>query len=204
MAGEHTVQLLDSLLEADRRWTSRELAVEVGLCHKTVLHILHDILRYRKIAARWVPYDLTEVQQWHHYFLAQVLLDWYHRDGDAFLQRVITMDETWARSYKPHLKRQSNKWKHQGSPRPKEVRPQHGGVKVMFIVAYDVNGVILHHTVPQGQTVNAAYYCQFLEHHLRPAIRRKRPNLLAAGPIILHDNVRCHTAAIVRDFFRRW
>ena len=40
----NTIQLLVSLLNADRRWTARELAAEVGVCHKTVLHILHDIL----------------------------------------------------------------------------------------------------------------------------------------------------------------
>ena len=40
----NTVQLLVSLLDADRRWTVCELAVEVGVCHKTVLHILHNIL----------------------------------------------------------------------------------------------------------------------------------------------------------------
>ena len=41
-------------------WTARELAAEVGVCHKTVLHILHDILGYRKIAAHWVPRTLSE------------------------------------------------------------------------------------------------------------------------------------------------
>ena len=40
------------------------VAAEVGVCHKTVLHILHDILGYRKIAAHWVPHTLSEVQQW--------------------------------------------------------------------------------------------------------------------------------------------
>ncbi|PSN30861.1 hypothetical protein C0J52_20667 [Blattella germanica] len=44
----------------------------------------------------------------------------------------------------------------------------------MFIVAYDVGGVILHHAVPPRLTVDAAYYCRFLEHHLRPALRRKQ------------------------------
>ena len=48
----NTVQVLASLLDADRRWNERELAAEVGVCHKTVLHILHDILDYRKLAAR--------------------------------------------------------------------------------------------------------------------------------------------------------
>ena len=49
---DNTVQLIASLLDADRRWTAGELAAAVGVCHKTVLHILHDILRYRKLAAR--------------------------------------------------------------------------------------------------------------------------------------------------------
>ena len=38
----NTVQLLTSLLDADRRWIARELAAEVGVCHKTVLHILQQ------------------------------------------------------------------------------------------------------------------------------------------------------------------
>ncbi|PNF43542.1 hypothetical protein B7P43_G03933 [Cryptotermes secundus] len=60
----HTIQLLASLLDVDRRWAARELAAEVGVCHKTVLHILHDILGHRKIATRWVPHTMSEGQQW--------------------------------------------------------------------------------------------------------------------------------------------
>ncbi|KAJ4434037.1 hypothetical protein ANN_16356 [Periplaneta americana] len=77
-------------------------------------------------------------------------------------------------------------------------------VKVMFIVAYDIDGVILHHTVPPSQTVNADYYCRFLQHHLRPALRRKQRHLVVQNPIILHDNARRHTAAAVKDLLRRW
>ena len=46
----NTVQFLAFLLDADRRWTAHVLAAEVRVCYKTVLHILHDILGYRKIA----------------------------------------------------------------------------------------------------------------------------------------------------------
>ncbi|KAJ4432029.1 hypothetical protein ANN_20643 [Periplaneta americana] len=77
-------------------------------------------------------------------------------------------------------------------------------VKVMFIVAYDIDGVILHHAVPPRQTENADYYCRFLQHHLRPALRRKRRHLGVQNPIILHDNAKTHTAAVVKDFLRRW
>ncbi|PNF43745.1 hypothetical protein B7P43_G13766 [Cryptotermes secundus] len=173
----HTIQLLSSLLDVDRRWAAWELAAEVGVCHKTVLHILHDILGYRKIAALWVTHTMSEVQQWQHYAFAQ-----------DFLGRIVTLDETWAHSYEPHLKRQSTEWKHPGSPRPKKVHPTQSNVKVMFIVACYTDEVILHRTLPQRRTVNAAYYCNFLRNHLRPALRRKRRHLLATNPIVLHNN----------------
>src|SRR5258705_4248364 len=126
-----------------------------------------------------------------------------HRN--AFLQRIVAIDETWARAYEPELKHQSNEWRHPGSSRPQKVRQEPSRVKVMLIVAYDYEGVILTHDVPQGQTVNADYYCRFLQHHLRPAVRRKRPRLLRDNlPIVLYDNARCHVAQDVKDLLRRW
>ena len=114
------------------------------------------------------------------------------------------MDETWARSYVPNSKRESNECKHPGSPHPKKVRPKQCGVKVMFIVAYIIDGVILNHAVPPRQAVNAAYYCTLLQYHLRPSLRRKRRHLVVQNPIIPHENARSHTAAAVTDLFPRW
>jgi len=90
----HTIELLASLLDVECRSTARELAAEVGVCHKTVLHLLHDILGYRKTAAQWVPHTLFEVQQWQQYAIAQDLLDQNQREGDDFLGRIVTLDET--------------------------------------------------------------------------------------------------------------
>ena len=59
----NTVQLLVSLSDADRRWTERELAAEVGVCHKIVFQILHDILGYRKLAVRSIPHEISEVKE---------------------------------------------------------------------------------------------------------------------------------------------
>ena len=92
--------------------------------------------------------------------------------------KVMTfLDETWANSYKPNFKYQFNEWKHPSS-RPKKVHPIQCAVKVMFTVVYDTDRVTLHHTVPWRQTVNTAYYCTFLQHHLRPALWRKLWHLM--------------------------
>ncbi|KAJ4445128.1 hypothetical protein ANN_06929 [Periplaneta americana] len=109
-----------------------------------------------------------------------------------------------AHTNQPNLKRQSNEWKHPGSSRPKKVRSTQSAVKVMFIAAYDIDGVILHHAVPPRQTAKADYYCRFLQHHLRPALRRKRRHLVVQNPIILHDNAMSHTAGAVKDLLCHW
>ena len=77
-------------------------------------------------------------------------------------------------------------------------------MKVMFIVAYNIDGVILHHAVPPRQMVNAAYYFTLMQHHLRRALRKKLRQLMVENSMIFHDNARIHTADAVTDFLRSW
>ncbi|PNF21537.1 hypothetical protein B7P43_G12732 [Cryptotermes secundus] len=48
------------------------------------------------------------------------------------------------------------------------------------------------------------YYCSFLEHNLRPALRKKRRHFLQNPPIILQDSARPHAAQAAADLFERW
>ena len=48
-----------------------------------------------------------------------------------------------------------------------------------MILVYDFEGVILTHTVPQRQTVDAQYFRLFFEHNLRPARCEGGETLLA-------------------------
>ena len=112
----------------------------------TVLHILKDRLRIKKIASRWVPEDLTNCSD--EYDTTPLKLTGTLRSvGYAFLRRIIVFDETWARSYEPQLKRQSNEWRHYGSPRKTKVPHTAINTKVMVILVYVCDGVILVHTV---------------------------------------------------------
>ena len=63
-----------------------------------------------------------------------------------------------------------------------------------MIFAYDRHGILTSHKVGSGKTINGKYYEEYIKKTLRQAIRRKRPELLAAGPIILHDNAMPHSA----------
>ena len=68
---------------------------------------------------------------------------------------------------------------------------------MMMIFAFDSKGILVANRVPSGQSVNQGYYHQFLMTKLRPAIRKKRGELLEASPCILHDHAAAHVAGSV-------
>ena len=51
--------------------------------------------------------------------LSEQLLEFFRRDPNDFLSRLVTMDETWLYHYDPETKQQSMEWRHSGSPRPR-------------------------------------------------------------------------------------
>jgi len=131
-ATEAHVSSVARLLETGRRWTIRELAFETGLSQTTVLRILKERLHMRKIASRWVPHSLNEIQKQQRYESARMHLERYKKKGDAFLHRTIALDEAWARAYESEMKRQSNDRRHYGSPRKTKVRQNPSNAKVML------------------------------------------------------------------------
>jgi len=75
----------------------------------------------------------------------------------------ITGDETWIVEYDPDTKQQSLEWHTSNSPRPKKARMSKSEIKTMLICFFDSQGLIHKEFLPQGQTVNEQYYCEFLE-----------------------------------------
>jgi histone-lysine N-methyltransferase SETMAR len=161
-------------------------------------------LQKRKVAAKWVPHQLSEEQKAARKRVAEELLRRYEAEGEQFLNRIVAIDETWVQDFEPQLKSQSSQWKHATSPHPKKCRRQQSKVKLMMIMAYDKNGVIATDRVPPGSTVTAAYYRKFLQEVLCPKIRRKRPAMFAAGVLILHDNARPHASGAVSEILENY
>ena len=98
-------------------------------------HIIHDGLKFQKVCARWVPKQLTPEMKERRVDACQELLRRYKADGEAFLQRIITGDDSWVHFYEPEQKRQSMEWCHTSSSKPKKVRVQrYAGSHVDFLL----------------------------------------------------------------------
>ena len=54
---------------------------------------------------------------------SEQLLEFFRRDPNDFLSRLVTMDENCLYRYDPETKQQSMEWRHRGSPRPPQEIP---------------------------------------------------------------------------------
>ena len=92
----------------------------------------------------------------------------FRREGQDFLSRIVTGDETWVYSWDPELKRQSAQWRNQGFPRPEKAQRKQGAMKVMHIVFFDAAGVLVNGLFLQApqltlHTTNGFYKKNFVQ-----------------------------------------
>lgn len=195
---QENIRIVGRLLEDDRRITVAEIASEVGISYGSAQAIITDNLEYRKVSARWVPRLLTEDQKRQRLEMCKRLLIRYEAEGEAFLHRIITCDETWVHHYTPESKQASMEWRKKGESAPVKAKSRLSAGKVLATVFFDFKGVSHIDFLYKRRTVNAAYYCQLLD-ETKLAYRRKRRTSPIRNIILLHDNARLHTAAQTRQ-----
>ncbi|UYV61756.1 hypothetical protein LAZ67_1006339 [Cordylochernes scorpioides] len=115
--------------------------------------------------------------------------------------QMLTGDESWIFEYDPESKRQSCAWHTKSSPRPKKARMSKSGIKTMIIVFFDIREIVHCEFVPQGQTVNSAFYLEVLR-RLKRRIARVRTDIKNTVKLH-HDNATSHTAFIITNFLAR-
>uniref|UniRef100_A0A1I8GNL1 G_PROTEIN_RECEP_F3_4 domain-containing protein n=1 Tax=Macrostomum lignano TaxID=282301 RepID=A0A1I8GNL1_9PLAT len=78
----------------DNRRTCSELEELLGIPHSTVHRILTENLGLQKLFAKWVPHLLTDEQMEERVVVSRDCLRRVRREGDGFLGRIVTGDET--------------------------------------------------------------------------------------------------------------
>jgi hypothetical protein len=102
-----------------------------------------------------VPCQLTAELKERRVDACQELLKHFEAEGDGFLGRIVTGDETWVHYHKPKTKKASKEWRHTSSSKLKKFRSQPSAGKVMLTLFWYERGVILEHYMPRGNTVTS-------------------------------------------------
>lgn len=160
------VNTVRDMIEEDRRVSIRDLSDQTGVGKTTIDVILKEHLNMNKVCARWIPRILSEENKKARVLASKEFLRRHRVEGDQFLDRIVTTDETLINLFDPETKRESSVWKHPSSPPPLKARVSKSAGRVMFIFFMDRKGMLLVHAVPEGQTVNASYYSKVSFHCL--------------------------------------
>jgi hypothetical protein len=113
------------------------------------------------IAAKFVLQLLSNEQEEQQVAICQGLLQRVNNEAN-FLQNIVTGDEAWV--YYDETKRQSSQSILKSSPGPKKAHQVHLNTKVVVIIFFGCEGVVLHEFVPKGQAVNREFHLEVLRH----------------------------------------
>ena len=181
------LQALSDYVDDDRRVTLEEIAEEFGIGQKTAWRVMHESLEMTKVSARWVPRKLESSHLAERVKCSKKGLRLYRKKDSNFLELLVTGDETWIPFRSVESKLSSQQWKHKDSPTPRKFKVQPSAGKMMYIIFWDCDGILLSFPVPKGETVTASLYCQALE-ALNMQIRMHRPPEFQRNFFLLHDN----------------
>jgi hypothetical protein len=88
------VQQAEELIRADRRITIDSVATALRCSDGLAYSIIHDLLKFRKVCARWVPRELKDREKMNRMDLCLQHLFWYAEEGEDMLNRIVTGDES--------------------------------------------------------------------------------------------------------------
>jgi len=171
VVNEVLVHAVEEKIRENRRFTITSLSLHLPQILWSLLHeIVSDKLKFQKLYTRWVPKMLTE----EHKLKRQAgVLDFLTRcseEGNNFLSRVVTGDETWVSHTTPESKQQSMEWRHTSSPNEVKFKQTTSTWKIMCTVFWDRKAFCLWTSclkAPQSMQVSIAT-------HLKNCIVRSR------------------------------
>jgi len=96
-------QIHEQILE-DRRISAKSIAEQPGISRERVGSIIHEDLDMRKLSAKWVTKCLNADQKRQQWQSSEQLSEFFRRDPNDTLPRLVTMDEAWLYHYDPKTK----------------------------------------------------------------------------------------------------
>ncbi|KAJ4446369.1 hypothetical protein ANN_13065 [Periplaneta americana] len=149
----HAVKMCAAIASLARCESKLELSEDFPQISRTLLYeVITEDLDYRKLSARWVPKLLSEELKAQQIGAALSFLENYERKGDAFLDQIVTGDETWVRYVNAETELQSMQWGHTHSPK-KPTKSCRTATKVQ-----EFNWEVLDHPTFSPDLVSSDYH----------------------------------------------
>ena len=93
----------------------------------------------------------------------QELLQQSEVNPDNFFHSTVTSDESWIHHYDPLSQLEAKVWKRLGEQTPARLRQERSAGKIMMIIFWDKDDVLLTDYLPRGTTINGLRYASIIK-----------------------------------------
>jgi transposase len=193
---EERIEAVENALDESRAWSLRSLSAKLDIPRSTLHGIIKEKLKFRKVNAKWVPYELSPAQMETRVAYCTLNLKNY-RQQTTRLTHTISIDETWISFYRPPEKDQTKEWRRPGEKKTNVALPNTLGPKRMLVLAMDYDGICYYEILEEKEKMDQHRYLQFLK-NLMAARRDNRKHQVW----LLDDNARPHRTTIINDWIR--
>jgi len=101
---DQKIQQALEMIRANRRVAIDEVACSLQISNGSANQIIRNELGFHKVCARWVPREFTAEHKRKRVETCQHLLDRYKNEGEEFLSRIVTGDESGPITISPNPK----------------------------------------------------------------------------------------------------
>ena len=188
------IEAVERIAMRDRQISIRRLAEELSIIHK----IMNNHMGMKKVCTRWQLKLLTSIQRTNRVDCCQELLQESEVNPDNIFDSIVIGNESWIRHYGPLSHLGAKVWKKLGKQTPTRLRQERSAGKIMMMIFWDKDGVLLTEYLPRRTTSNGPYYALIIE-RLRSVIVEKGRSKVSGGVLLLHDNVPVHMFRLLFD-----
>ena len=199
ITADENVEAVERIVMHDRQISIRRIAYELAIPKTT---IMNSHMGMKKVCTRWVPKMLTSIQRTNRVDCCQELLQQSEVNPAKFSDCIVTRDEFWIHHCDPLSQLEAKVWKKLNQQTPTRLRQERSAGKIMMIIFWDRDGVLLTEYLPRGITINGPCYASIIE-RLRSTIVEKRRGEVSRGMLLLHDNDPIHKCKIVQTAIRQ-
>ena len=199
---EKNVATVKMLIEEDACYTLQEIEELSGIHSSSVLKILRERLRLRKICTRWVPHLLTDKQKRSRVRLASQVIEKSDKCDPCRFEEIVTGDETWINHFQPDCKPKNKVWVSSEGDRPVIACPSKTSNCILYAKFFDTKGPVLQIPVLKGSSVTGKFYRESVLTQLVDFYQKRRPSTGIRGIKLLHDNALAHKSAMVQEYLK--
>ena len=166
---DEDIEAVEQIVMRDRQVSARCLAEELAIIHE----VMDNQLGMKKVCTRWILKLLTPIQRVNRVDCCQELLQ----------ESEVNPDTTTILSVN---------WKSRsGEQTSTRFQQERSAGKMMMMIFWDRDGVLLTEYLPRGTTVNDPCYASIIE-RLRSVIVEKGRGKVSREVLLLHRNVPIH------------